>query len=141
LRFNTVRKNGADVLGDGLAKELAGKNVYITIDKDVLQESDAITDWDQGEMKLSELLSIVSRVADSANLVGVDVCGERAPQAIQGLLKSIDCGREFKRHIKDWDHVNSVNQTTNIDIVHSIEHAISGTKNVKAIIEPKPARK
>ncbi len=137
LHFNTLRKLGVEVVGDRLAKQLAGKNVYLTIDKDVLDEKDALTDWDQGQLALTEMLSIISKVSESANLVGVDVCGERAPQAVRGILKSIDCGREFKRKISNFDCANEVNQQTNLSIVNAIQQRANVSKRVSGSIESK----
>lgn len=51
-------------------------NVYISIDKDVLGKSEAVTNWDQGNMKLMQLLSLVKYIAKSKRICGIDVCGE-----------------------------------------------------------------
>lgn len=50
--------------------------IYVSLDKDVLSEAEAATDWDQGDMKLSELLDIM-RVLQEHRLLGMDVCGEK----------------------------------------------------------------
>jgi arginase family enzyme len=50
--------------------------VYLSIDKDVLSETDAVTDWDQGTMKLSQLLALVRRTAAEKLMYGLDLCGE-----------------------------------------------------------------
>ena len=61
---------------DELEKISADLPIYISLDKDVLSEDEAATDWDQGDMKLSELLDIM-RVLQEHRLLGVDVCGEK----------------------------------------------------------------
>lgn len=48
--------------------------LYVTIDKDVL--AGAATDWGQGSMSISSLLSLLRKICASAVLVGADVCGE-----------------------------------------------------------------
>lgn len=49
--------------------------VYISIDLDVLQRQYARTDWNQGEMSLSSLLSDIGRIAAGHRIIGADICG------------------------------------------------------------------
>jgi len=44
------------------------------LDKDVLHESVARTNWDQGQLRLDDLLAIIT--AARPRLVGCDICGE-----------------------------------------------------------------
>ena len=51
--------------------------IYISVDKDVLDEEELKTTWDQGIMTIEEFFSIFKGILDSdANVIGVDVCGE-----------------------------------------------------------------
>lgn len=50
--------------------------VYFSIDKDVLSEDYASTDWDQGSMTMEQLASVLSSVAQAHSIIGADVCGE-----------------------------------------------------------------
>ncbi|SHI30950.1 arginase family protein [Fibrobacter sp. UWP2] len=52
--------------------------VYISIDKDVLCEKDAVTNWDQGSLDVATLKKIIAGLATSHKIIGVDICGERA---------------------------------------------------------------
>lgn len=52
------------------------KSVYISIDKDVLDESIVRTNWDQGDMRMNEMVSYIKCIADKNKIIGVDVCGE-----------------------------------------------------------------
>lgn len=65
-----------------LLQKIPTNNIYISIDKDVLSRSDAITNWDQGNMPLSTLLSYVQTLLENKNLMGMDVCGEYPKSAI-----------------------------------------------------------
>lgn len=50
--------------------------IYLSIDKDVLCKKDAITDWDQGDMKLTRLCQILKELANNTyKFIGVDICG------------------------------------------------------------------
>lgn len=52
------------------------ENVYISIDKDVLMESEAVTNWNQGNMKLTQLLNLIDNISTNKKICGIDVCGE-----------------------------------------------------------------
>ncbi|MBR4809589.1 MAG: hypothetical protein IK031_04845 [Bacteroidales bacterium] len=52
-----------------------GLPVYLSIDLDVLSKRYARTDWSQGDMAISRLLSDIGRIAAGHRLLGVDVCG------------------------------------------------------------------
>ena len=54
---------------------------YISIDKDVLCETDADTNWSQGDMRLSTMLECLGAVKEKcaeriSRILGVDICGE-----------------------------------------------------------------
>ena len=59
-----------------------GAAVFLSIDLDVLSPLWADTDWDQGEMSLSELLSEVQGIASRFRLLGADICG-RSPSSLE----------------------------------------------------------
>ena len=49
--------------------------VYLSVDKDVLSNEYARTNWDQGTMTLAELKDCIKRIAERAPILGIDVCG------------------------------------------------------------------
>lgn len=59
-----------------LLAALAVDDVYVSIDKDVLDQADAVTNWDQGTMRLKQLIMALHSLVVNRNVVGVDVCGE-----------------------------------------------------------------
>jgi len=59
-----------------LSRHIAGRAVYISIDKDVLDLGEAVTAWDQGHMRLDQLTGLIRLVRSMGRLVGCDVCGE-----------------------------------------------------------------
>lgn len=50
--------------------------LYISFDKDVFCKQDACCDWEQGNMKAEEALSLLKEIAQNHELLGMDVCGE-----------------------------------------------------------------
>lgn len=50
--------------------------VYISVDKDVLDQGNAVTNWDQGSMTLEQLLDVIRELKRTRPIAGGDVCGE-----------------------------------------------------------------
>ncbi|WP_042454920.1 arginase family protein [Neobacillus dielmonensis] len=62
------------------------KNIYISIDKDVLNTSEAVTNWDQGCMKLDELSFYLEWLLNAKQVEGIDVCGEAHVSPVDAFL-------------------------------------------------------
>lgn len=129
LHFQTISSLGVKNLSAQLSKHLAGKNVYIAVDKDVLREQDALTDWEQGQLRLDELLYFIETISASARIVGADVCGERAPRGLDGLAKRIDAGRLFAKDKDDFAQASALNEQTNLAILK----ALTGVKTASGV--------
>lgn len=63
---------------------IATPAIYITIDKDVLVSRDARTNWDQGQMKLEQLLAWLRVLMEHHTIVGVDVVGDHSRATFGG---------------------------------------------------------
>lgn len=63
--------------------------VYLTLDKDALAPSDAATNWDQGEMRLDHVLTLIGQLSRARRLVGADVCGDYSPPRFKGVGRSL----------------------------------------------------
>ena len=59
-----------------IASHVPTKTVYISIDKDVLDQTEVVTDWDQGKMKMHELVRMLRWILSRYKVSGVDICGE-----------------------------------------------------------------
>ena len=53
-------------------------NLYISIDKDALSPSYAVTNWDQGSLTLDALKDCITALTTNRKILGIDICGERA---------------------------------------------------------------
>lgn len=49
---------------------------YISIDKDVLSKSYAVTNWNQGQLSITMLERLLKIFFVDCNVIGVDICGE-----------------------------------------------------------------
>lgn len=82
-------ENRSDKLITYSAQEIRGKSadskikridqsvpVYISIDKDILDESISETNWSQGHMQLDTLENILGIIIRNQKVLGIDICGE-----------------------------------------------------------------
>jgi arginase family enzyme len=122
--FKTVQSRGIEKVASEIAASLAGSNVYLSIDKDVLSCEYALTDWDQGKLTLPELAALVQKIASTCRLVGADICGEMAPSPLKGTLKLIDSARLWRKQEHDWQTANALNQDTNMKLLDTFTRAI-----------------
>lgn len=74
-------------------------SVYLSIDKDVLSTSELITNWDQGQMTSGELLSFVKELITTRQVIGIDVCGECAPDQ-EGIMVDAEIKRNDEYNIR-----------------------------------------
>lgn len=87
-------RNLADAsIADNLAfilNQIGTDAIWLTIDKDVLPESEALTNWDQGQMPLRALLDLIAGIGACKRIVGADICGEFSLPALRNPLKRIE---------------------------------------------------
>ena len=67
-----VLDSGADIM-DVIPDDIP---VYISIDKDVLDIDECVTNWDQGNMSFNALTEIIKNLISYRQVLGVDICGE-----------------------------------------------------------------
>lgn len=104
-----------------LLASLPTRAVWITIDKDVLADEDAATNWDQGGMRLHHLLSAVRALATGKRVLGIDVCGEFAPPAFSNPLKRWEA-RSDQPPAERWsEHDLHRNARTNAALIELFE--------------------
>jgi arginase family enzyme len=75
---------------DAVLAAIPTEAVWITIDKDVLPESEALTNWDQGRMPLAALLAMLRAAGRRKRVLGADICGEYSPPRHANWLKRIE---------------------------------------------------
>ena len=110
--------------------------IYITIDKDVLIASDARTNWDQGQMKLDQLLAWLRILIKHHTVLGVDIAGDYSRATFGGaaidrflkrseiFLDQPDGLRTQFFATRDEAATNSVNAATNLAILNTLEGAL-----------------
>ena len=88
LTWRNLAAESWDDFLDELAASLPDTALWITIDKDVLVQDDAITNWDQGEMTLGHILAALRRLAASFRIAGIDVCGDYSTPRLKDPLRA-----------------------------------------------------
>jgi arginase family enzyme len=61
---------------ESIINEIPTSRIYISIDKDVLDEEEAQTAWSHGNMKLHQIIALLEELYKHKELIGLDVCGE-----------------------------------------------------------------
>jgi arginase family enzyme len=75
---------------DAVLAAIPTEAIWITIDKDVLPEHEALTNWDQGHMPLAALLAMLRAAGERKRVLGADICGEYSPPRHANWLKRIE---------------------------------------------------
>ena len=89
---------------DDLVTAVAGKRVYLSLDKDVLDLSWARTDWSQGTYSLTRLKGWLDRLL-RLDVVAVDICGELTPEkgaTPEDLRVNCETNIELQEFILDY---------------------------------------
>ena len=80
---------------DQFLKTADGENVYVTIDLDCLDASDAVTNWEAGRFTIADLEWALGKLRESARVIGGDICGAYSPP---------NYARRKQRFAAEFDH-------------------------------------
>ncbi len=81
------------IRGDGSVGFLKGsfdkdKPLYISIDKDILDKKECPTNWDQGDLSLSDIIAVLGSEIKDRELIGIDISGGVVPD-LNGVSEEI----------------------------------------------------
>ncbi len=96
--------------------------IWLTIDKDVLDESEALTNWDQGRMPLQALLQLISAIGAHKRIVGADICGEFSPPVLSNPFKRIESRLDRPQRSTDGASL-ARNEAVNRELLRTIQGA------------------
>ncbi|KAA1179483.1 arginase [Rhizobium tropici] len=88
LHWKSIAEIGEENFIDRMLSRIRTEAVYVTIDKDVLAADDAVTNWDQGRMRLPYLLSLISEIGSRHRIIGADVIGDYSTPSYAGSLRT-----------------------------------------------------
>ena len=136
LSWRGIAAEPNDQEAERVLAAIATPAIYITIDKDVLVSRDARTNWDQGQMKLEQLLAWLRILIRHHTIVGVDVTGDYSRAklggpAIDQFLKRSEMildqpGALSAQFLSPRDEAaaSAVNERTNLAILNMLEEAL-----------------
>jgi hypothetical protein len=118
LHWNSISEIGEENFIDRILTRIGTEAVYVTIDKDVLAVDDAVTNWDQGRMRLPYLMALVSEIGSRHRIIGADVVGDYSVPSYAGgfttrLLKQAEIFIDQPRLRHAADAVRNINSAAN----------------------------
>lgn len=122
IHWQNLAQTGLETALDAIIPLISTDAVWLSIDKDVLDESEALTNWDQGRMPLSALLHIVTAVGAHKRIVGADICGEFSPIAHTNWFKRRESRSDQPLRSADASML-ARNEATNKELLVAIEKA------------------
>lgn len=121
IRWVELKNMDIKAFSQTLIGRIPTEKVYVTIDKDCLGDKDALTNWDQGELGLEHLLTILGAIKNGRDIAGMDITGDHSPVRIKGALKNI---ASWANHPKDIAAakleeplITALNEKTNLKIL------------------------
>jgi hypothetical protein len=90
--------------------DLAGENIYVTIDLDCLRIEEAMTNWESGRFSIADLEWALGKLHASCRIIGGDICGAYSPPKYARWKQSF--AAEFdhpKILLPDDDKVRAIN--------------------------------
>lgn len=114
-----------DAIGAVLAA-IPTEAIWITVDKDVLPEHEALTNWDQGQMPLAALLAMLRAAGQRKRMLGADICGEYSPPRHSNFLKRIEARMDQPIYAIDQQRIDA-NTRTDCALAHTLYDACAGT--------------
>lgn len=114
--WKTLKNNGWNAVLDGVLARLPTKRLYISVDKDCLQSQFARSNWDTGELELSDVCAAIERLRRDCELVGADVTGEwSVPRFRRAWVRALSTADHPKQEAPTLEEL-SVNARTNLEL-------------------------
>lgn len=116
-----------DQAAEALVRRLPTGPIWISLDKDVLTAQDAVTDWDQGGMRLEDVLQLISRMVRRHKLLGMDVCGDHSSPVFRDPFRRL-LSRADRPRLPAVDRARAiaVNDRTNGRIIAAMSALSAG---------------
>lgn len=122
--WNELRNKNITEFFLHIVRRIPTKKVYVTIDKDCLETSDALTNWDHGGLSLEDLLDMLKIIKDNLDIVGMDIAGDYSSMRVGGVFKNIVSRLIRPGNIKAErlppEKVTALNEATNLKILDRV---------------------
>lgn len=115
-----LKRDPAAVFSAGL-QHVRSKKLYVSIDKDCLASTYALTNWEDGYLELKTLLGFLRELKNHYEIIGLDVTGDHSvavhPSRWKAWCSKVDHPRRFSADTHTQAEINFVNGLTNRRIV------------------------
>ena len=128
LIWNNLAQTGVEAALNAIIPLIATSAVWLSIDKDVLAETDALTNWDQGHMPLPALIRIIHAIGARKRIVGADICGEFSTAAHRNWFKRWEARMDQPQHESPDADLLVRNEDTNRQLLVAMEQASGPTR-------------
>jgi arginase family enzyme len=120
--WRNLAEIGVEKALDAIIPLLETQAIWLSIDKDVLSEADALTNWDQGQMPLAAVMQVIATMGARKRIVGADICGEFSAAAHPNWLKRWEARMDQPQRVAAADLLVR-NEATNKELLMAIERA------------------
>jgi len=107
-----------------LIQRLPERRIYISIDKDCLNREAALTNWEEGFLKLSQLLAMLKLLRENLEIIGLDIVGDYSSCQGLGRMKAaisrLDHPHNFAARGYPDELILQANQESNLAILEEI---------------------
>jgi hypothetical protein len=126
-----VTEDRLEELLGSIRADLARHPLYISLDKDVMQQGDAIVNWDSGHLELPEVQTILRWfvAASGGRLAGMDIVGDWSPVYVRGLLRRIMHWTEHPAFHVRPEEACGVNGTVNAALLENALRPLGSQRN------------
>jgi arginase family enzyme len=119
---NIINVTPADLLFT-MNKQIKTSKIYISIDKDVLTFNDAVTNWDQGQVKFEYIIETIKLLKKKYNIIGADITGDYSIPKYTGslytqIMKRAEIMIDQSNVDKNNSLTNKINEITNIRLLN-----------------------
>lgn len=94
-RFNCMTRQNWRVRFEEFSHQLAGHQIYVTVDLDCLRAEEAVTNWENGLFTADDVAWAIRLLREHSEVIAGDLCGAYSPPVY---------ARWFQRLAGNWDH-------------------------------------
>lgn len=118
--WREVADHGLAAMIEELDRRLPPTPLWISLDKDALGHSDAVTNWDQGGLALDDVLAAIARLGRRRRVLGVDVCGDYSRGAYSDPFRFLLAAFDHPRRRRPSADELAVNDRANARIAAAL---------------------
>ena len=120
LRWFNLSERSFDQNLEAILPLITTPAIWLTIDKDVLPEEEALTNWDQGRMPLAAIVALIEAIGARHRLIGADICGEDSASGLSNVFKRWEARMDQPERERVDAHRLAQNEAVNRTLLKTI---------------------